>query len=98
MEDLYALAEFARSVGVLHVVYSPVKIVCPRGQGLSDTMKALLAVYRALAAPGKPIWRGMSWRLPPGTAHDHIVGPFLGICRELGVKAKFCMQDLVEIP
>ena len=80
LEDLQNLITLARSCGVRHVVYSPVKIVFPRGRGLNDAMKALLTVYQALAAPGKPLWRGMSWRLPPAVARQHVVGPFLTIC------------------
>jgi hypothetical protein len=75
-----------------------VKIAFPRGQGLSTTMKALLEVYRALAAPMKPVWRGMSWRLPPQIVAQHVVAPFLQVCQRIGVTAKFCMQDLIEIP
>ena len=97
LDDLRQLLEFARLRGVPHVVYSPVKIVFPRGSGLNDTMMALLRVYRALAAPGKPIWRGMSWRIPPMIAEEHVVRPFLELCHEIGVRAKFCMQDLIDI-
>jgi len=36
--DLEQLVDFAREVGARHVVYSPVKIVQPRGRQLSATM------------------------------------------------------------
>ena len=95
--DLEQLVEFARGVGVRHVVYSPVKIVQPRGRPISATMAALRDSYRALSAPGRPVWRGGSWRLPKEVADEHVIGPFLDICQRTGVAAKFCMRDLVEI-
>ncbi len=95
--DLEQLVDFAREVGVQHVVYSPVKIVQPRGRPISATMAALRDLYSALSAPGRPVWRGGSWRLPKEVADEHVVGPFLEICRQAGVAAKFCMRDLVEI-
>ena len=96
LSDLEQLVDFALEVGVRHVVYSPVKIVQPRGRPLSATMTALRDVYKALSAPGRPVWRGGSWRLPKEVADEHVVGPFLGICQRAGVAAKFCMRDLVE--
>jgi hypothetical protein len=98
LEDLKQLVDLARKLCVSHVVYSPVKVVCPRGQRLNETMGSLLNVYRALASPGKPEWRGGSWRLPSNIAAEHVVGPFRHLCEEGGVPAKSCMQDLVEIP
>jgi DNA repair photolyase len=96
ISDLEQLVDFAREVGARHVVYSPVKIVQPRGRPLSATMTALRDLYRALSAPDRPVWRGGSWRLPKEVADEHVVGPFLDICRRAGVAAKFCMRDLVE--
>ncbi len=66
--DLEQLVAFAREVGIRHVVYSPAKIVQPRGRPLSATMTALLDLYRALSAPGRPVRRGGSWRLPKAVA------------------------------
>ena len=96
ISDLEQLVDFAREVGARHVVYSPVKIVQPRGRPLSETMSALLDLYKALSAPGRPVRRGGSWRLPKAVADEYVVGPFLGICQRAGIGAKFCMQDLVE--
>jgi len=95
--DLEQLVDFTREVGVQHVVYSPVKIVQPRGRPLSATMVALRDLYTVLSAPGKPVWRGGSWRLPKVVADEHVVGPFLEICQRAGVAAKFCMSDLIEV-
>jgi hypothetical protein len=97
IDDLQQLVGFAREAGIRHVVYSPVKVVQPRGRPLSPAMGALRALYRALAAPARPDWRGGSWRLPRQVADELVVGPFLEICRQAGVAAKFCMQDLIEI-
>jgi DNA repair photolyase len=96
LSDLEQLVDFGREVGVRHVVYSPVKIVQPRGRPLSETMSALLDLYKAMSAPARPVRRGGSWRLPKVVADEHVVGPFLDICQRAGVAAKFCMRDLVE--
>ncbi len=41
--------------------------------------------------------RGFERMLERDLADEHVVGPFLEICRQAGVTAKFCMRDLVEI-
>jgi DNA repair photolyase len=97
ISDLEQLVDLASEVGVRHVVYSPVKIVQPRGRPLSETMSALLDLYTVLSAPGRPVRRGGSWRLPKAVADELVVGPFLDICQRAGIAAKFCMRDLVEI-
>lgn len=60
ISDLEQLVDFAREMGVRHVVYSPVKIVQPWGRPLSATMSTLLDVYKALSAPSRPVRRGGS--------------------------------------
>lgn len=97
MTDLEHLVAFAPEVRVRHIVYSAAKIVKPRGGSLSTTMAAMRDLYAALSAPGKPLWRGGSWRLPREIADKHVVEPFLQICGRRGVSAKFCMTDLLEI-
>jgi len=97
ISDLEHLVEFAHEVDVRHVVYSPVKVVQPRGRQLSAAMAAMRDLYRALSAPSRPVWRGGSWRLPKEVADEHVVGPFLEMCQRAGVAAKFCMRDLIEI-
>ena len=96
IDDLAKLVAFARKVTVRHVVYSSARVVQPRGRKLDDTMKAMRSVYQALSAPGKPVWRG-GWRLPKEVSEKHVIEPFLGICETEGVKARYCMQDLIEI-
>lgn len=64
ISDLEQVVDFAHEVGIRHVVYSPVKIVQPRGRPLSATMTALLDLYRAMSARSRPVRRGGSWRLP----------------------------------
>lgn len=97
LDDLEHLVAFAREVDVHHIVYSPAKVVKPRGSSLSPTMAAMRDLYAALSAPSKPEWRGGSWRLPREIADKYVVEPFLQICRRRGVSAKFCMTDLLEI-
>ena len=98
LDDLHSLVAFGKQCGVRHVVYSPMKIVQPRRRRLGSTMEALRSVYQTMSSPGKPTWRGGSWRLPPAVAEEHVVRPFLDICDATGVKAKFCMTNLVETP
>lgn len=98
LEDLESLVTFGKQCEVRHVVYSPLKIVQPRRRRLGATMAALRSVYQSVSAPRKPVWRGGSWRLPPDIADQHIVQPFLDICRNAGVNAKFCMTNLIETP
>lgn len=96
VEDLENLVGFAKTNGLRHVVYSPVKIVQPRRNKMGPEMSRLLDVYRAIAWPEKAVWRGGSWRLPSSVAERNVTEPFLNICRRTGVIAKFCMRNLVE--
>jgi DNA repair photolyase len=96
VEDLENLVGFAKTSGLRHVVYSPVKIVQPRRSKMGPEMRRLLDVYRALAWPERAVWRGGSWRLPSLVAERNVTGPFLDICRRNGMTAKFCMRNLVE--
>jgi len=96
--DLEKLVELAKEMDARHVVYSPAKIIQPRGRKLSDTMRAMRAVYEAMANPSKLDFHGGSWRLPRSVSEDRIVRPFLEICRSKGVKAKYCMKNLIETP
>ena len=98
LADLESLVDLARDVNVRHVVFSPVKVVQPRGRELSKAMQSLRLVFHALALPGKPAWSAGSWRVPRHIAQDHIIRPFLDICERRSVPAKFCMGNLVETP
>lgn len=95
--ELEQLVEFARQVGVRHVVYSVAKIVTRRDQGLPPPMRQLLAVYRAVAEPKPVLWRSRSWRLPPA-GQQRLVEPFLRLCQRHGVVAKHCRSNLLETP
>jgi DNA repair photolyase len=96
IEELRKLAEFGKSTGVDNIVFSPLKIVKPRGRTLDSSMLAMLKVYREMTHPGKPEFRGGSWRLPREIATTSIIDPFLNICRDVGVKTVFCMNDLID--
>ena len=65
---------------------------------MTDAMVQMKQVYRAMSYPEKPVWRGGSFRLSKDIADRDIVLPFLKICEEAGVKAKFCMTNLIETP
>jgi len=98
IEDLECMVSFAREMNVRHIVYSPAKIVQPRGRKLSDTMRAMRTAYEHFVAPEKLTFRGGSWRVPRGIAMAKIVQPFLEICQREGVTAKYCKQNLTETP
>ncbi|MEI8198111.1 MAG: hypothetical protein WCI73_19625 [Phycisphaerae bacterium] len=98
LDDLEKLVLLAKELGVRHVVYSPMKIVKPRGRSLSPIMQALRHAYEIMAAPERLDWHGGSWRLPRPVAEARITRPFLDLCRKHGVPAKFCMSSLVETP
>jgi DNA repair photolyase len=98
LDDLHNLVAFAKQVGVRHIVYSPLKLVQPRRRQMTQAMIQMKEVYRAMSYPEKPVWRGGSFRLSKNIADHNIVLPFLHICEEIGVKAKFCMTNLIETP
>ncbi|MBN2447697.1 MAG: hypothetical protein JXO22_13270 [Phycisphaerae bacterium] len=97
-DDLDHLVALAKELNVRHVVYSPTKIVQPRGRRLQPLLLALRDVYRAMAAPEKLDFHGGSWRLPDALARMHIAQPFLDVCARQGVIAKYCKRDLIEAP
>jgi hypothetical protein len=76
--------------------YSRAKIVRPRYGRMLPVMQNLLQVYRALAAPARPVWRGGSWRLPHTVAEEHVTAQFGEIDKRAGVAARFCMKNLLE--
>ena len=98
LEDLEQLVLLAKELKVRHVVYSPMKIVKPRGRTLGDVMQKFRKAYEFMAAPQRLVWRSGSWRLPNEVTRDRVTGPFLDLCRKYGVPAKFCMTNLVETP
>lgn len=98
LDDLRNLVAFARQVKARHVVYSPAKIVKPRGRTLSLKMQALKQAYECMASPRPLVWRGGSWRLPDDLANERIVRPFLDICAGAAMPAKYCKQNLIETP
>ena len=77
------------------MVYSPVKIVRPRSRPMDSAMAGLKAAFQVMAASGKLVFRGGSWRLSPRAA-AMVTEPFVELCRKHGVSAKFCMKNLVE--
>jgi DNA repair photolyase len=97
-EDIVNLVGFAKELGVRHVVYSPAKIVQPRGKKLSSAMQAMRRVYDCVAAPDSPVFHGGAWRLPDAAARTHVTQPFLETCGRLGVAAKYCKHNLIETP
>jgi len=96
--DIENLVGFAKEMGVRHVVYSPAKIVQPRGKELSPAMQAMRQVYEYVAAPDRPIFRGGAWRPPSAIAEAKVTQPFLKTCGRLGVAAKYCKSNLIETP
>jgi len=98
LDDLEKLVTFAIEVNAMHIVYSVAKIIQPRFKSMSQTMKDLKRAYEHLARPRKLVFRGGSWRLPNEVAQQHIVEPFLNICRRYDIPTMFCKRNLVETP
>ena len=98
LDDLERLVTFATEVNAMHIVYSVAKIIQPRFKSMSQTMKDLKRAYEYLARPRRVVFRGGSWRLPQEVAQQHIVEPFLNICRRYDIPAMFCKHNLVETP
>lgn len=98
LDDLHNLVAFAKQVGARHIVYSPMKLIQPRRRQMTQAMIQMKEVYRAMSHPEKLVWRGGSFRLPKNIADHEIVSPFLRICEEVGVTAKFCMTNLIDTP
>jgi DNA repair photolyase len=98
LEDLDRLLAFGAEVGVMHVVYSVAKIVRPRPAGLSPVMRSLRQVYEHLTTPNRLVFRGGSWRLPDMVARQHVVQPFLELCRRHALTPQFCKQNLIATP
>ena len=53
------------------------------------------AAAAQIAAPDKLKCTSGTWRLPLPVVKEHVEMPFLEICNRMGVKAAFCMHDLV---
>jgi DNA repair photolyase len=97
LDDLEQLVLLAHELNVQHVVYSPAKVVQPRGRQLSPVMHAMRKVYQYVSAPRRPVFRGGSWRLPPDL-QDAVTSPLKEMCRRHGIRTKCCMQNLIETP
>lgn len=97
LEDLEQLVLLAQELNVEHVVYSVAKVVQPRGRRLSSVMQAMRAIYHDVSASRRPVFRGGSWRLPPDL-RDAVIAPLKDLCCRHGIRAKFCMQNLIETP
>ena len=98
MESLERLVQFARDIGVLHVVYSVAKITRPRFGEIAPVMKKIKRVYEHLASDQPLVFRGGSWRLPDEVAREYVVSPFFGICERNGIEAKVCKENLISTP
>ncbi len=96
LDDLDRLLAFAAEAGVMHVVHLVGKLPRPRNGGLSDVMKKLLSGYRHLAGQQGLTFRSGSWRLPDAIAREHVIEPFLALCRRHGLVAQFCKQNLIN--
>jgi DNA repair photolyase len=96
--DLQRLVAFAADHGVTHVVYSATKIVRPRFKAMGGSMQKLKDVYEHIASPERLAFRGGSWRLPELVLRQYIVEPFLAICHQHGVAARFCKENLLTTP
>ena len=98
MTDLEELIQFAKDVGVLHIVYSIAKITRPRFGEIAPEMSKMKQVYEHLAC-GQPLtFRGGSWRLPQEVAEQFVDSPFLDLCKQYEIEAKVCKKNLISTP
>lgn len=97
LNDLEHLVAFARELSVQHVVYSPAKIVQPRGRSLSPVMQRMRMLYESIAAPERLTFRGGSWRLP-SAIQSATTAPLLDLCHRYTVPTNCCKQNLIETP
>ncbi|MBL7215941.1 MAG: hypothetical protein ISS71_09715 [Phycisphaerae bacterium] len=98
IEDLKTLLAFAKENGVHHIVYSVGKLVPPRYRPLPEVMQKMKKVYETVAAPERLVWQGGSYRLPYPIANEKITAPFLKLCEDHNLAAKFCKQNLINTP
>ena len=98
LDDLRDLVAFACEVKACHVVYSPAKIVKPRGRRLCPKMQAVKRAYECMAAPGRLYGMVEAGDCRTNWRRERIVRPFLDICAAAGMPAKYCKQNLIETP
>ena len=96
--DLKSLVEFAKEAQVQHIIYSVARIVQPRYRKMSETMQKMKAVYQTYAEGQKLLYQGGSYRLPTQIAQQKILNPFLQLCDQNNLPAKYCRQNLLSTP
>ena len=97
-DDLQKLVSFCREQNIRKIVYSPLKITNPRVGNLSAPMQQLRCVYEHLSGNQPLEFRGGSWRLPHEVAQNLLFAPLLQLCREAGIMAKGCKENLIATP
>jgi DNA repair photolyase len=98
LDDLKALLQFSREIGVGGTIYSVAKITRPRQGRLPPVMEKMKRVYEHLAQNQSLTFRGGSWRLPDAVAKELVIQPCLDVCRQHEMDAKACMINLISTP
>jgi DNA repair photolyase len=98
LHDLEALVALGREVAAGHIIYSVAKITRPRRGALPAVMGRMKQVYQHVSAGQPLVFRGGSWRLAEQVAAQHVVGPFLELCRRHAVPAMPCKASLIATP
>lgn len=96
--DLEELLKFAADIKAMHIVYSAARIVQPRFKPISQSMQNLKRVYEHIANLEKLIFRGGSFRLPERIVTQQIFQPFIWLCKNQGITAMHCPQNLISTP
>jgi len=91
-EDIENLIEFAAQVGCQRIIVSPLKLVLGRF-GRSRLLQTYLELYSD-ANGGKPIRKGLSYRLPWELYHRWIQGP-TELAGKLGIELVYCKRNLL---
>ena len=94
-DDLKNLLAFCERQKIGKIVYSPLKITKPRTGELSLQMRRLKRIYEHLAGNRRLDFRGGSWRLPYDVTQAALFAPFLQLCKETGITAKGCKENLI---
>jgi DNA repair photolyase len=91
-EDIEKLIEFAARVSCQRIIVSPLKLVLGR-LGRSRLLQTYLELYSD-ANGGKPITKGLSYRLPWELYHRWIQEP-TELAGKLGIELVYCKRNLL---
>jgi DNA repair photolyase len=98
MQDLEVLIRFGKELASKHIIYSVAKITRRKQGNLPVVMERMKQVYQHLSAEKTLVFHGGSWRLPESIAAEHLLRPFLELCKQYSLPAKPCKANLITTP